>query len=79
MEPIYPVRARRAGIEGIVMMRVKTDTKGIVNQIEVLRSDSTILNQAAIDAVSQWQFKPIYERGVPVSISTIVAVKFKLD
>ena len=79
VEPVYPQRARRASIEGIVMLRVKTDKEGNVNRIEVLRSDSTILNQAAIDAVSQWKYRPVYENGIPVSITTIVAVKFRLD
>ncbi|MFC2161637.1 energy transducer TonB [Acidobacteriota bacterium] len=79
VEPVYPERARRAGIEGIVMMRVKTDSEGNVNTVTVLRSDSTILNQAAIDAVNQWKYQPIYRNGVPIPIVTTVAVKFRLD
>lgn len=79
VEPVYPERARRAGIEGIVMMRVRTDIKGNVISVEVVRSDSTFLNQAAIDAVEQWKYKPMYRNGIPTPIVTTVAVKFRLD
>ena len=79
VEPVYPERARSLRIEGIVMLRVRTDNEGNVNSIEVLRSDSTILNQAAIDAVKQWKYQPIYRNGNPIPIVTIVAVIFKFD
>ena len=79
MEPIYPEKARLAGIEGIVMMRITTDNAGNVISVTVLRSDSTILNQAAIDAVKQWKYQPIYTNGIPTPIDTRVAVKFRLD
>jgi len=79
VEPVYPERARHAGIEGIVMMRVRTDTAGNVMSVTVIRSDSTILNQAAIDAVKQWKYQPIYTNGIPTPIVTRVAVKFRLD
>ena len=79
VEPVYPERARRAGIEGIVMMRVRTDIEGNVISITVLRSDSTILNQAAIDAVEQWKYQPLYRNGIPTPIVTQVAVKFRLN
>ena len=79
VEPIYPERARHSGIEGIVMMEVRTDIAGNVNSITVLKSDSTILNQAAIDAVMQWKYRPVYKDGTHVPIVTIVAVKFRLD
>lgn len=79
VEAVYPERARRAGIEGIVMMRIRTDIEGKVKSIEVIRSDSTILNQAAIDAVRQWRYKPQYRNGIPIPIVTIVAVKFRID
>ncbi len=77
--PVYPERAQRAGIEGIVMMRIRTDIEGNVDSIEVLRSDSTILNQAAIAAVEQWKYQPVYKNGTPIPIVTIVAVIFKFD
>jgi TonB family protein len=79
VEPVYPERARRAGIEGIVMMRLRTDTEGNVSSVTVLKSDSTILNQAAIDAVNQWKYQPMYRNGISIPIVTIVAVKFRLD
>ena len=79
VEPVYPERARLSRIEGMVMMSVRTDTEGNVKSVTVLRSDSTILNQAAIDAVKQWKYKPISRNGIPIPIVTTVAVKFKLD
>ena len=79
VDPVYPERALRAGIEGIVMMRIRTDIEGKVDSVEVLRSDSTFLNQAAIDAVQQWRYKPQYRKGIPIPIVTMVAVKFRFD
>lgn len=79
VDPVYPERARRLGIEGNVTMRIRTDIEGKVKSIDVLRSDSTIFNQAAIDAVQQWRYKPQYRNGIPIPIVTIVAVKFRLD
>lgn len=79
VEPIYPERARRAGIEGIVVLKIGTDLEGNVTSIVVLRSESTILNQAAIEAVEQWKYQPVYHNGRPIPVVTTVTVKFKLD
>lgn len=79
VEPVYPERARRAGIEGIVVLKIRTDEQGNVTSIVVLRSESTMLNQAAIEAVEQWKYQPVYRDGKPYPVVTTVTVKFKLD
>ena len=79
VDPVYPERARRSGIEGIVVLRISTDEEGNVSSIVVLRSESTMLNQAAIEAVEQWKYQPVYVNGKPIPWVTTVTVKFKMD
>ena len=50
-----------------------------MTSLVVLRSESTILNQAAIEAVEQWKYQPVYVNGRPIPVVTTVTVKFKLD
>lgn len=79
VEPVYPERARRDGIEGVVVLKIKTDSEGNVTTIDVVRSESTMLNQAAIEAVQQWKYRPVFVNGNFIPFVTTVRVIFKLD
>ena len=60
--PAYPVAARRKGIEGAVLLRVRFDAGGRPEDISVMTSSgSTMLDDAARDAVARWRFRG----GVP--------------
>ena len=63
--PIYPVEAKRNGIEGYVVVIYDVTIKG---QVENLRIESAepqgIFDEAALAAVSAWQFKPPRVNGV---------------
>lgn len=78
VDPIYPEVARKSGIEGVVILEVTTDKKGNVEKVVVLKSQSSMLNQAAVDAVKQWKFEPYYSKSKPVPIVFTVTVQFKL-
>jgi TonB family protein len=57
VEPVYPPEARAKGIRGVVIVEARIDTTGKVVNARILRS-IRLLDQAALDAVRQWRFKP---------------------
>jgi TonB family protein len=77
VEPIYPEEARKAGIEGIVILEAMTDEKGNVARVKVLKSIPE-LDQAAMDALKQWKYEPTIIDGKPTPIVFTVTVRFKL-
>lgn len=78
VEPFYPLEARKAFVEGIVVLEVTTDEEGNVAKAAVLRSDSSLLNQASIDAVKQWKYEPVMSKGNPVPVTFYVTITFRL-
>jgi len=79
VDPVYPPEAREAGIQGIVVLEATTDEKGNVVDVKVLRSESSLLNEAAVEAVRRWKYEPVVREGKPVPMTFTVTVKFKLD
>jgi len=78
VNPIYPEVARTSGVQGVVILEVKTDVTGRVQDPKVLRS-IPLLDQAAIDAVKQWVYEPTVVDGKPKESVLTVTVNFKLD
>ena len=76
--PVYPEAARVAGVQGVVILSVKTDETGKVADTMVLRS-IPLLDQAAIDAVRQWVYEPFVQDGKAVPIVFTVTVRFQLQ
>jgi protein TonB len=76
--PVYPEDARKEGVEGVVILRVRTDEYGEVQQVKVLKS-APQLDDAAISAVRQWVYEPYVSKGKPTPIVFTVTVKFALD
>jgi TonB family protein len=78
VEPLYPEIARRAGVEGTVILEVSTDAQGRVTAVKVL-SSIPLLDQAAVDAVKQWVYAPPLVDGRPQPAVFTVPVRFRLD
>jgi protein TonB len=76
--PVYPSMAQQAHIEGIVVIEAIIGVDGRVKEARVLRS-KPLLEQAALDAVRQWEFTPTTLNGVPVPVIMTVTVNFKLN
>mgnify|MGYP001793760746 CR=1 FL=1 len=55
--------ARRAGIQGPVVVRGIVRRDGTIDNVEVIRDLPYGLGEAARDAVSQWHFRPATVRG----------------
>jgi TonB family protein len=65
--PEYPAAALSAGIEGRVVMEFVVNPDGKVEQAKVLHSAGTLLDEARLKAILEWQFEPMLENGAPVS------------
>jgi len=77
INPIYPKIARQEGVKGTVWLGVRTDAKGNVVEVKVLRS-IPLLDQAAVDAVRQWKYAPFLSKGKPTPVVFSVGVTFHL-
>lgn len=77
--PEYPAAAKRNGIQGKVLVNVLVKADGTPASVKISRSSgSNNLDEAAVDAVSQWKFIPARRSGVSVQASVIVPVEFKI-
>jgi TonB family protein len=75
--PVYPPAARAAGVQGVVIVEVRIEPDGRIQHARVLRS-IPMLDQAALDAVLQWEFEPTLVNGVSTPILMNVTVQFTL-
>jgi protein TonB len=75
--PVYPLAARAAHKEGLVIIEATIDEQGNVTQTRLLRS-IPLLDDAAVAAVQRWKFSPTLLNGVPVPIVMTVTVNFTL-
>ena len=76
--PVYPPIARAANVTGVVIIEARIGTDGRVEDARVLRS-IPLLDQAALDAVKQWEFTPTLLNGQAVPIIMTVAVNFTIQ
>ena len=76
---IYPDMARKAGIEGRVIIQFVVNEKGMVVDPEVIRGIGGGCDEAALQAVRTVQFEPGMQRGVAVSVRYTVPITFKLQ
>ena len=80
--PVYPEFARRTGIQGEVVLEVEVLIDGSIGAIEVLKSLSPGpggLDEAAINAMRQWEFQPARALGNPVACWIRQSINFTLN
>lgn len=74
----YTDEARRANIEGEVVLEIVVRRDGSVGDVRVLQRLGSGLEQRAIQAVRQWRFSPARLKGAAVDVVVEVAVEFRL-
>jgi TonB family protein len=79
VDPVYPAEARMNRVAGIVIVETIIDRNGNVGDVKVLKPLPFGLDQAAVDAVKQWKFRPATRNGEPVDVFFNLTVNFKLD
>ena len=77
VKPVYPQDAQAAQVTGIVIVEAIIGVDGKVASARVLRG-MPMLDQAALDAVTQWAYEPTLLNGVPVQVVMTVTVNFTL-
>jgi TonB family protein len=76
--PVYPAEALAAKVQGVVIIEAVIGKDGKVESAKIVRS-IPMLDQAALDAVQQWEFTPTLVNGVAVPVVMTVTVNFKLQ
>lgn len=76
--PVYPPIARAARVEGTVRLAATISKTGSIENLRVT-SGPPMLQQAALNAVSCWRYKPYLLDGQPVEVETAVDVIFTLS
>lgn len=79
VQPIYPEAARKARLQGIVILEAIITKDGNVESVRVLRGINPLLDNAAMRAVQQWKYRPATFNGRPVPVYLTVTVTFKLQ
>ncbi|MEF8865060.1 MAG: energy transducer TonB, partial [Salinibacter sp.] len=75
----YPEFAKKAGIEGRVIVQFVVDEQGNVRDPKVTRGVHKLLNEEAIKAVKDQKFKPGKQRGQAVKVQMSLPVTFRLQ
>ncbi|MGB9199741.1 MAG: energy transducer TonB [Terriglobales bacterium] len=78
VEPLYPEDARKAGVQGQVILEAEIDSKGDVKGLTLISGPSSLVT-SALEAVRQWKYKPYRLNGEPVAIQTQIVVNFTLS
>ena len=77
VQPDYPVIAKRAGIQGQVVISALISKEGAIENLRVL-SGHPMLVPAAMSAVKQWRYRPYILNGDPIEVDTQITVNFVL-
>ena len=78
VQPIYPPLARSARIQGQVVLSAIISKAGAIDKLRIV-SGHPMLVPAAIDAVSQWRYRPYILNNEAVEVETEITVNFVLS
>jgi TonB family protein len=76
-QPFYPPIAKAARVSGTVVLQVTISETGLIESPRVV-SGPAMLQQAALDAVKNWRYRPYLLNNEPVKVETTVNVIFAL-
>jgi protein TonB len=76
--PVYPAIAKATRTQGTVALQATISRNGTIENLRVA-SGPAMLQQAAMDAVRSWRYRPYLLSGEPVEVETTVNVIFKLQ
>jgi len=76
--PQYPAIAKAARQEGTVVLQAVISKSGTIEHLQAI-SGPQMLQQAAIDAVKTWRYRPYLLNDQPIEVETTVNVIFKLE
>ena len=77
--PVYTEMARKARLQGVVVMEAILDQDGCILEAHILKGLPMGLDRAALEAVRQWVFAPATLAGRPVKVYYTLTVNFKVE
>lgn len=77
--PVYTEMARKARVQGVIIIEAVIDENGDVTDARVLKGLPMGLDKAALDALKTWKFKPAMLDGNPVRVYYTLTVNFQID
>ncbi len=78
VDPVYPPKAKIARVQGVVEFTALIGTDGTVKNLQLVQGHPLLVD-AAREAVSQWEYKPVTIDGKPVEVVTDIKVNFTLS
>ena len=78
VQPIYPPQAKADKVQGAVVLSARIEKDGTVKILKVV-SGPEPLRKSAVDAVSQWTYKPYLMNGKPVAVDTTMTINFSIQ
>src|SRR6185312_14214386 len=78
VNPEYTDQARKAKLNGTVVLSLIVGTDGVPKSIKVIRPLGMGLDENAVAAVQQWRFEPGTKDGVPVPVGLTAEVSYRL-
>lgn len=78
--PEYPSRAKRRGMEGVVMLGVLVAENGLAKSVNIAKSSGfSMLDASALDTVKRWKFVPAKRGNESVEARVMVPIEFRLE
>lgn len=77
-QPRYTEDARRAGVEGVVILETVVDEEGNVRDVRILKGLPYGLGESAIDTVKTWRYEPALRDGEPVAVYFTFTINFSI-
>jgi TonB family protein len=78
LEPSYSFEARAAKVQGTVVLSVVVGTDGKAADVQLRKSVGYGLDEQAVNAITQWKFKPGMRDGMAVPVQASIEVNFRL-
>jgi protein TonB len=77
-EPEFSEEARKAKLQGVVVLEIQVDQSGHARIIRVSQPLGLGLDEKAVEAVLRWRFRPATRNGLPVPANATIYVNFRL-
>jgi TonB family protein len=76
IDPKYPPTLINEHVEGEVVLYAVIRRDGSVDSIQLVRGIDEQLDANAMQALSQWKFRPATKQGIPIELEAIVHIPF---
>jgi len=75
VDPVYPELAKQARAGALIVLEATVDATGRVQEVRILRS-APLFDEAAVEAVKQWAYRPLLLNGIPTPFIVAVTLNF---